>query len=210
MLRGAFKIKAAEPPQALLTAAAYGDLAALHKEIARHKKQIDAVDIAGKNALLYALENGHEEHAALLLHHGARHDVVTAAGETPLMFACAKMLSGAVEKLLISGAALDAQDDIHGDTALMNAARAGHGWAACRLAAAGAAMDVVNKKGEDAEALAREHLPPKEFASFMAVLVQRRDAEAAAARARLFEQNCVLQRDIVPLKVVQLHPRRPK
>lgn len=208
MLRGAFKPRAQEPAQALLTAAAYGDMVALQKEIRKNKNRIDAADGAGKNALLYALENGFEEHAALLLHHGARHDVSAATGETALMFACAKMLSGATEKLLLQGADMNARDYMD-DTALMKAARAGHGWAACRLVAAGADMDAQNKNGETAESLARENLPPREFVCFMNAVQARHQAAAASAQEKIAAQG-VLQRDIVPLKVIQLRPRPPR
>ncbi|MDY0008596.1 MAG: ankyrin repeat domain-containing protein [Bdellovibrionales bacterium] len=203
----------ATDPHPLRSAAAYADMPALQKQIEKNKKNLDAADMAGMTALLYAVQNGHEEAAVLLMFHGAKADVKNQSGQTPLMFACENCLSGATEKILQQNVPLDTQDVISGDTALIKACRAGHGWAACRLVAAGADMDAENKKGETAEMLARENLDARDFILFTGAVRTQRNAaaDAAAAEARRAQDAATtLQRDIIPLNVVKLHPRRPK
>jgi ankyrin repeat protein len=212
MARAAFRRAAGAA--VLLTAAADGDIAAIQEFLKTRKQDINDTDDSGMNALLYALENEHEDAAALLLHHGADHDYAAGAAKTtPLMIACENLMSGAVERLVIKGAQMDAQETTTGDTALMKAIRAKHGWAACRLIAAGAAIDTANRKGETAEILARQCLSREDFGFVTAALLRRReDAAAAKAEAcdRAVAENCVLQHDITPLKVITLRPRPPK
>lgn len=213
MARAAFR-RAAAGPAVLLTAAADGDFAAIQEFLKTRKQDINDADDSGMNALLYALENDHEDVALFLLHHGADRDYgAGAAKTTPLMIACKSLMSGAVERLVSTGAQMDAQETTTGDTALMKAIRAKHAWAACRLIAAGAAIDTVNRKGETAEMLAQQDLN-REDRGFVMNALQRRREEAAAAQAAAAEraviENCVLQRDITPLKVITLRPRGPK
>ncbi|MDP2205458.1 MAG: ankyrin repeat domain-containing protein [Alphaproteobacteria bacterium] len=212
MARAAFRRAAGSA--VLLTAAADGDIAAIQDFLKTRKQDINDTDDSGMNALLYALENDHEDAAALLLHHGADPDYAAGASKTtPLMIACENMMSGAVERLLLKGAQMDAQETTTGDTALMKAIRAKHAWAACRLISAGAAMENTNRKGETAETLARQHLSREDVGFVSAAILHRRE-EAAAAQAEVHDrtvtENCVLQRDIAPLKVITLRPRTPK
>ncbi|MFN7114922.1 MAG: ankyrin repeat domain-containing protein [Alphaproteobacteria bacterium] len=212
MARAAFRRAAGAA--VLLTAAADGDLSAIHDFVKTRKQDINDTDDSGMNALLYALENEHEDAAALLLHHGADYDYAAGKSKTtPLMIACENLMSGAVERLVIKGAQMDAQETTTGDTALMKAIRAKHGWAACRLITAGAAIDIANQKGETAETLARQHLSAEDVGFVTAALSRRRQEAAAAqaeAQARAVTENCILQRDIAPLKVITLRPRGPK
>lgn len=212
MARAAFRQAAGNA--AFLTAAADGDLAAVQKFLQTRKSEINDTDDSGMNALLYALENDHEDVALFLLHHGADRDYgAGAAKTTPLMIACENLMSGGVERLVTQGARLDAQETTTGDTALMKAIRAKHAWAACRLISAGADTDIANRKGETAEMLAQTCLSREDLGFFTAGIARRRQEAALAQlalRDKAVEENCVLQRDITPLKVITLRPRPPK
>lgn len=204
-----------KPPQELMAPAVHGDIEAMKNALDKKavRAAIDVADASGNNALLYALENGHEAAAALLLHHGANADCKNNKGTTALMMACENRLSGVTEKLL--GAAthdLDAQETASGDTALLKSLRVNHPWAACRLLEKGARFDIKNNKGESAETLAQQHLSPRDYQLFMTMMTGIRDkARAAAAAAEHTAQQtaCTLQRDIKAAPVIQIRPRRP-
>lgn len=215
MARRAFT-GASAPPQPLLTAACYGDLEALRKQLEKKhvRNSINAADGAAMTALLYAVQNGYEEAAALLMHHGATPNCANNLGTTPLMYACEKRLSGAVEKMLKAGVDdINAQETSSGETALMKALRADHGWAACRLLDMGAKTDVASKRGETASSIALECLNPQDYARFVDIMAKHqrtRDNAAKAAHEKAVREASTLQRDIRTAPVLQIRPRHPK
>ncbi len=215
MARRAFS-GASAAPQPLLTAAAYGDIPALQKELEKKsvRNNINTPDGAAMTALLYATQNGFEEAAALLMHHGATPNCANNLGTTPLMYACEKSLSGAVEKMLKMGVDnINAQEISSGDTALMKALREDHGWAACRLLELSARTDVVNKTGETAAGIALECLNPRDYARFTDIMMRlqrERDAAAKAAHDKAVREASTLQRDIRIAPVLHIRPRTPK
>lgn len=215
MARPAFRPAArrAEAPNELASAAALNDFDEVRRLLPAYKGRLDETDAAGRTALLRALENNNEEIALLLLHHGADRDRAAANGVTPLMIACEKRMSGAVERLVTQGARLDAQEKASGDTALMKAVRGAHPWAACRLIDAGADTKQANHAGETAATLAPLYLDGQDLGFFTAALRQARtaaDEAARAERARVVAENCALPHDITPLKTITLRPRPPK
>lgn len=207
---------ASAPPQPLLTAACYGDMPALQKELEKKhvRNSINLPDGAAMTALLYATQNGYEEAAALLMHHGATPNCANNLGTTPLMYACEKSLSGAVEKMLTIGVNdIDARETSSGDTAMMKALREDHGWAACRLLQLGAKMDVTNNKGETPASLALECMNPRDYGMFINIAAEQmraRDAAAKAAHDKEVREASTLQRDIRTGPVLHIRPRTPK
>lgn len=215
MARRAFS-GASAAPQPLLTAAAYGDIPALQKELEKKnvRSNINTPDGAAMTALLYATQNGFEDAAAFLMHHGATPNCANNLGATPLMYACEKRLSGAVEKMLTIGVDnINAQETSSGDTALMKALRQDHGWAACRLLELGARIDMTNKAGETAAGIALECLNPRDYARFADIIMRQqneRDAAAKAAHDKAVREASTLQRDIRIAPVLHIRPRTPK
>ena len=215
MARRAF-FGASAPPQPLLTAACYGDIPALQKELEKKhvRNSINLADGAAMTALLYATQNGYEDAAALLMHHGATPNCANNLGTTPLMYACEKLLGGAVEKMLTIGVDdINAQETSSGDTAIMKALRQDNGWAACRLLDLGARMDIVNKNGETAAGIALECLNPRDYAKFSDIVQRQtraREAAAKAAHDKAMREASTLQRDIRTAPVLHIRPRPPK
>jgi ankyrin repeat protein len=199
----------------LLQAAWDGDAPAVTAFLqAQGTARIDDTDGDGQCALSCAFANDHEDMVLLLLHHGAdRNRPFGATKITPLMAACEKRMSCAIEKLVTLGVQIDAQQPLSGDTALIKAVRAQDGWAACRLISAGADAARANTKGETAENLAAQCLSDKDLGFFTALLAhQREEAVRAwqAAQQRVRDESCMLQQDIAPLKPLTLRPRPPK
>jgi ankyrin repeat protein len=172
---------------------------------------INAVDLAGNNALLYAIEGGQPEMAAILLNHGIDAERKNSSGNTPLIAACIGRAPEVVQRLLQKNVALDVQNK-RGNTALIMACAAGDGWAACKLVDAGANIDLLNEQGASAMMLARRVMIPKDFTLFEACVEKRREKQrqdaaiAADKKQRELEQNVrdatVLQNNVVPLKPV--------
>ncbi len=173
---------------------------------------INAVDRAGNNALMYAIEGRQPEMAALLLNRGIDAEQKNASGSTPLLEAGGAKTPEIVQRLLQKKVAVDVQNE-HGNTALIMACAAGDGWAACKLVEAGADADNLrNAQGANALMLARRVMIPKDVALFEACVERRREklrqeAVAAAEQAQrekeqVIREATVLQRDVVPLKPV--------
>lgn len=196
---------------ALIAAVLDGDFVSVQILLKKSNAGIDAPDDTGTPALVHALKNEYEDIALWLLHRGANRDLAGAGGETPLMVACDKLMSGVVEKLVTQGAALEARDGALQETALFKAIRAKHAWAACRLIEAGADAACTNRKGETPEDLAQVHLSAEDYGFVSAAIARQRAAAASARQAAEQKQTaarCTLQRDIAPLKPLCVH-RRP-
>ncbi|MDE1151310.1 MAG: ankyrin repeat domain-containing protein [Micavibrio sp.] len=191
----------------LLMEAARQNLLAKITECVGMKHNINAVDNAGNNALMHAVVNDSEEAACLLLHHGIAPDCAAKTGETPLMEACRRQMDTIVERIAASGKGLDLQEKVEGRTALMLAIEAGDGWAACRLASAGADTATLrDKKGDTAESLARLRLKPQDLIAFEKTVAKHKAAAAADKKQRLAETvtgATILQRGIKPLRTLR-------
>lgn len=183
-------------------------------------QDVNAADSLGRNGLMLALRAGHEEAAALLLHHGINPHHRAASGETALMIACRLQIDTIVERLARAaettpnpGEHLDAQQEADGKTALMLAIEAGDGWAACRLARAGAdARTLRDLTGATAGAKAEALLEGKAHSAFRKIIAAREE-RAAAEKKRVLAENVtsatVLSREIKPLKTLSFPPKKP-
>jgi len=176
-------------------------------ECVEMKHDLNAVDNAGNSALMHAVMNDSEEAACLLLHHGIAPDCASNTGETPLMEACRRQMDTIVERIAQTGKGLDLQDKVDRRTALMYAIDAGDGWAACRLAAAGADTDTLHdKNGDTAESLARIRLKPKDLTAFENTVAKHKAkvvAEKKQELASTVSGATTLQRGIKPLRTLR-------
>ncbi|MHB8637684.1 MAG: ankyrin repeat domain-containing protein [Fimbriimonadaceae bacterium] len=94
-------------------------------------RPVDVPDREGRTPLFYAVMDGDEEIAEILVHHGADVNSHDLYAETPLHFAARENHASLAEFLLANGARVDAQD-IDGNTPLLRCALDSHGN--CRLA----------------------------------------------------------------------------
>lgn len=180
---------------------------------------INAVDYAGRNALMYAIEGKHDGLATVLIARGIDAERKDANKNTPLIQACIAGVPEIIERLMQKHVTLDAQND-KGNTALMMACTAGDGWAACKLVDAGADFETLkNSKGTDALTLARAALRGDDLVKFLACVDKSRERQQAAniaaaeTKARELAQNVevatVLQRNVTPLRPVAFRPKAP-
>jgi ankyrin repeat protein len=202
----------------LMEAARQGELDCLKECLARGAK-LNAVDYAGRNALMYAIEGKQEAIAAWLLNAGIDAQTPDKAGNTPLHHACMEKIPEVVERLAQKKVPFDVQNK-KGVTALMFSCAGGDGWAACRLVDAGAdATSITNQNGATAFALARQVMIDKDFEAFKRCVEnqqeKKRRAAVAAAEAKEQElaQNIhdatVLQRNVTPMKPVAFRRKAP-
>jgi len=195
----------------LFKAAAENDFQAIAGLAAKGGIEINARDDRQRTPLIVALESRNSEAALMLIHHKA--DVTAtlpSSGRQPLAIACAKGLQEVIERLVTVGAPLDAQGT-DGETAIMKAIKQGDGWAACRLAAAGADTETIrNNDGRTAWHLAHEYLDAGDYNFFKGIVeTQRRQRAEAAARelAENVSDATVLKREIKPLKRLHFRPK---
>ncbi len=146
--------------ESLGAAAGAGDVAAVQANLAAGVSA-DALNAAGKPALLTAVDAGQAAAARLLLEEAADPDVCAANGKTPLMLAAERGDLALVDLLLEFGAATDFRD-AWGHTPLGCAVREKQGEAAARLMAAGARRGAECCGGGESlttHALASESVP---------------------------------------------------
>ena len=197
----------------LFKAAAENDFQTIADIMANGTADIDAKDKSGRTPLIIALENKNSEAALMLIHHKADVTaVLPPAHYQPLALACAKGMTEVIERLVTVCAPLDAQAPLDGETALMKAIKRGDGWAACRLAGAGADTDTITShEGKTAWHLAHEYLDAADFNFFKGLVEKQRRLRADKAVQELAENirdATVLQKDIAPLKRLSLRPKR--
>ncbi|MBL6664388.1 MAG: ankyrin repeat domain-containing protein [Rickettsiales bacterium] len=75
---------------ALMLSSAHGKIAHVKNLVQNKNTNLDCVDNSGRGALVFAIEQGHEDIAFLLLEAGANPNIVDREGYTPLMFAIDK------------------------------------------------------------------------------------------------------------------------
>ena len=107
---------------------------------------VNAIDLWGHTALLYAAEKGHTEIVELLLNNGANVDAIDKDGVTALMGAAYEGHTEIVELLLNNGADVDAKDK-YGNTALIWETKEGHTEVVKFLLDHGADVNAENKNG---------------------------------------------------------------
>lgn len=180
---------------------------------------LNAVDYAGRNALMYAIEGKSDGAAAILLNRGIDAGCRDKLGNTPLIEACKEQIPEVIQRLIAKNVALDVQND-KGNTALIFACANGDGWAACKLADAGAdAEQLTNHEGNSALTIARKCMRPQDFATFETCVAAQREKKRLSAIAAAEEKErqlaqhvveaTVLQRDVTPLKPVAFRPKAP-
>jgi len=87
----------------VMLAAHTGDAAAV-RELAAQGADLDAQDAYGWTALRYAVRANHEDCASAIIELGAKADLASASGRTPLMSAAGNGLSHMIRLLIKSGA----------------------------------------------------------------------------------------------------------
>lgn len=178
---------------------------------------INAVDYAGNNALMYAIERKQDGIATILLSKGIDAGRKNAVGQTPLLNACMEGVPEIIQRLLEHDIALDVQDK-HGNTGLMISCAIRDSWAACKLVDAGADVDTLrNSKGATGLDVARESLRGRDLELFLACVEKRREAKSAqdavnaAKRQQEIEQNAhdatVARDNVILLKPVAFRPK---
>jgi len=199
-----------KPPAltALMHAARENDVQKIAALVQNKNADMTATDELGRTALLQALEAGNEEAALMLIFHGSDTGYARPPkNETPLIIACRKNMTQAIERLVTVKAPLDAQDN-DGNTGLMKALENANGWAACRLVGAGADFDTLkNKKEESAWRLAHQHLDADDLAFFKEQVRQRREYKAQKCARELSENiksATILNHPLRPLKQLTL------
>jgi len=125
----------------------------------------NAIDAAGRDAILAAACRGREFVVEFLIEKGVELDTIDAEGRTPLIWASINGFSAIVEDLLVEGVNPDSRDD-DGLTALMRAAWNGHSDVVRVLLENGASPAIVDSEGKTALDRARE----EEFAQVVQVL----------------------------------------
>lgn len=193
----------------LFKAAADNDFQTIADLVAKGHIDINAKNKNGRTPLILAMENNNSEAALMLIHHKADITAILPSRNLqPLAIACAKGMTEVIERLVTVGAPLDTQVPLDGETALMKAIQRGDGWAACRLAGAGADTDTIaNSNGKTAWHLAHEYLEAEDY-NFFKGIVEKQRLQRAENTARELAENVrdatVLQRDIKPLKRLTL------
>ena len=194
----------------LFKAAAENDFRTIADLATKGTVDINARDDKGRTALICAIKNKSSEAALMLIHHKV--DVTATlppAHYPPLALACHKGMTEVIERLVTVGAPLDTQVQADGETALMKALKQGDGWAACRLAGAGADTDTItNHDGKTAWHLAHEYLAGADFNFFKGLVEKQRQLRAENTARELAENitdATVLKRDITPLKRLRFH-----
>jgi ankyrin repeat protein len=205
--------------------------AARHKECFEKMKEclargadINAVDYAGNNALMHAIDSGQDgAPAKFLLNKGIRPDHVRPDGTTALILAALARNPEVIQQLLDLKVPLDGQNKKTGNTAFMYAAAFDDGWAVCKLVAAGADVETLkNAKGLTGLDIARAQLSFENFAIFEKDLAERREKtrleqerqarEKKASLEQAATDSVVLRHDVAPLKTVTLRvkPFKPR
>lgn len=180
---------------------------------------LNAVDYAGRNALIYAIEGKSDGAAAILLNRGIDPERSDKAGNTPLIEACKAAIPEVIQRLIAKKVPLDVQNE-KGNTALMFACANGDGWAACKLVDAGADAEMLtNKQGSTALALAQKSMRPQDLAALRLRIAaqgeKKRQSAIADAEAKEKElaQNVrdatVLQRNVIPMRPVAFRRKGP-
>ena len=193
---------------ALMHAARENDVQKIVALVQNNNADMTATDELGRSALLQALEAGHEEAALMLIFHGSDTGYCRPPkNETPLIIACRKNMTLAIERLVTVKAPLDAQDN-DGNTGLMKALENANGWAACRLVGAGADFDTIkNKKEESAWRIAHQHLDHDDLGFFKEQVRQKREG-TAQTRAHELRENIqsatILNHPLKPMKRLTL------
>jgi len=118
----------AEQQQLLWKSARKGDVESLASLLSEESVVLNALDpVSGFAALHLAAGHGEHEAVKLLLEHGARVNVETREGITPMQCAAGPGHGDIVRHLVSApGVALDVQERVHGFTALMMSAHMGH------------------------------------------------------------------------------------
>lgn len=153
----------AEPPDSglgddippLLIAAEQGDLPGI-EALLQKRPLADVRDSCDWTPLMKAALNGHTEAVARLLEAGAAVDARDKGGYTALLLAASNDHAGVVRMLLEQGAMVDHQELTKGWTALIWAAKLGHGETVDELLTHGADRTLRDFSGRTAAAWARE------------------------------------------------------
>ena len=141
----------------------YGDQQIAERFVAEGA-DVNLANIYGVRPLQLAIENGHGELVQWLLDAGADPEARDIAGEPPLFLAASLDDTASLQQLLEHGAAVDQQDEVYGQTALMVAVRSGHAAAVQVLLTAGAdinkqARQTETMPGKDAVFVAPSEIP---------------------------------------------------
>lgn len=137
----------------LILAAREGQIEAV-EALLRYRVRIDYRNLAGDSALMLAVLRGHDQVARALLKAGAQ---VNHDGWAPLHYAAFEGREGLLESLLTAGADVNARAPSQA-TALMLAARNGHGGVVRRLLAVPQTdLNALNESGLSADAWALQN-----------------------------------------------------
>ena len=153
---------------ALMMASMNGHLSVVKVLVEEGEADIEKLDVYGWNALLLACSDGHLPVVQYLIEKGANADVRDKSGTTPLIAAAnnghlsvVKFIVESVLQEMKGGLSdLDAQDNIHGATALMRASGNDHKQVVHYLLEKGATVDFQDNDGKTAlfYAAGRGHL----------------------------------------------------
>ncbi|KAI5856990.1 ankyrin repeat-containing domain protein [Tricharina praecox] len=141
---------------ALHEAASSGRIPAIEMLI-KNFASVDAKDREKQTPLYYAVEHGQEDVVRKLLEHGADINIKDRVGMSPLSRACAQCavhINVDMVQLLIENGADVRSKDEDGMTPLHHACREGHEEVVRRLLKAGASAKAMDKRGENALAVA--------------------------------------------------------
>lgn len=172
LIMGSLPLRAAVAP--LIKAAHDGRVSEV-KQLLQSGAPVDATDVNGWTALLYALQDGHDEIARLLIDAGANVNQDTLLG-TPLMVAAYRGRAEMIELLVFRGAKVNFADE-EGHRALSSAAVAGRTNILGQLLTLGADLQACYEKVmEDAQAEGRF-----ESMEFLAAVKEARGPKKNAA-----------------------------
>jgi len=129
---------------------------AVVKDFLEQGISVDAVDVEGHTALIFAAFNGHSEILLDLLKAGAVVDRRDVMGRTPLMYGSTGPFPEAVKILLDKGADPNLVDSDEHFTALMHAAAEGHLEVVKVLISHGADHSLKDIDGDDAASFAQQ------------------------------------------------------
>ena len=151
-----------EGTPALHWAIRYGDLGMV-QQLAAAGADLNLANPYGARPLQLAIENGHAELVEWLLKAGADPAARDRAGEPPIFLAATLGDTTTLKALLAHGAAVDQQDMVYGETALMVAVRNGQNAAASLLLGAGANVNRQSRQTAVMPDRDEKFVPPSEI-----------------------------------------------
>jgi hypothetical protein len=146
----------AGPIDSLMMAAASGNTSKVVQIISSGAVDVNAKDINGWTAIMYAAEDGHTETVTKLKELGADVNAKELFGKTVLMFAAENGHTDTVVKLIELGAGVNAKTD-YGYTALMFCAENGKTETVVALAEKGAELNAKDSEGWTALSYAKKN-----------------------------------------------------